>query len=108
MKTFRGFAQERDRLTLQLDKELSKRVLRSQERLRSDLIAELYSILSLDGSAITTSGINLQNASRIIDQIFRQWQRSEGLDIIEFVGRNIFGIHNLNTRRSEEHTYELQ
>src|SRR5690625_7626 len=98
MKTFRGFAQERDRLTLQLDKELSKRVLRSQERLRRDLIAELYSILSLDGSAITTSGINLQNASRIIDQIFRQWQRSEGLDIIEFVGRNIFGIHNLNTR----------
>lgn len=98
MKTFRGFAQERDRLTLHLDKELSKRVLRSQENLRRTLIDQLTDMLLMDGNRIASNASNLQSASRLIDQIFQQWQRSQGMDIIEFVGSSIFGIHNLNTR----------
>lgn len=97
-KTFRGFARERDQFTMQLDRELSRLILRSQKVLRTMIISELTSRLSIGSGSFVSSPSNILAASDIIDTVFQRWTRTQGVDIVNFIGKNIFDIHALNTR----------
>lgn len=97
MATYKGLARDRERLTDKLDRQLSRIILMAQKALLEAILIELGANL-LSGGALSNNADNIQRANQIIDNVFRNWVALHGLRIAQFVGENIWNIHNLNSR----------
>lgn len=87
MATYKGLANEREKLADKSDRRLSRMILEAQKALMRAIIMEL-----------ADRTLSITEANRVVDNVFRMWVLDYGLKIANYIAENILNIHNLNTR----------